>query len=1200
MRNFCLIILLQVFFFTFHANADPWECGTPLLSERYTHIQNNGIVNAENVSGAPALPINFGQIENFFIHIPESSIKATCVAVGIHCYIYVDNTVLDMISANQAKDVANTFDTVIYPKVHDWIGSEFKPGLDRDNRITILFHDVGLNESGADYGGYFSSIDLHPTYPTSNRRDILYMDIYQFKERSRHTFYSSLSHEFAHLVNWYQNGGTSDQRWLEEGLASFTEWGVYGTVHNIFVDQYFADPTVSLTTANTADIYYGAAFMFLLYLYENHGGKSVIRQLASEDKLGLEAISKTIGKKHPVDFFLKWAFVNWINSPAFGLQNSYRNLPNRKISSHISQVTTYPNEIENRSIESWGIQYILFKNLPNTLEITLKQNSQANLYANLVYLFPNNKIPITLPIPSIPNPNLDESSSYIKIGQLNNEAQILLIVTSEYPQAFNCLAHPSTEDSDINIGEIENYPIRNFENLNVTLAPITVSYPPKNSTEPIHRSYGIINGIINPNSSVFIEPISQIHLSSNFREIIIHENTAFAASEWGMEVFTLNENLKKVSEIATPGTAQGIAIDGTTVFVADGNSGIQLFDVSQQQTPRLIKSIKGFQDARGVHLANGNLYALDAIRGLLIYRLQDIYNLQNPQPKRIYKTRGTPLSVSTKGEMIFLSDTAVGVYILTPDPFGGFIVNSTVPLAAVDFEIGAEYIQLVSANLHILNVENPLVPTTISRINTPGITSGIQRHQNLIYMTDKHTGFQIVNVSNPFNPQVISSVPTIGNPENIALWNPQSTDGLFVLIADGKAGIQTFDVSNPYMPKWVNHYNEEGTAFGLGISDNETMISVALGKGGIKIIELTNPYSGNLVREIRTIPGDMGALSTNIENEYCYIGHTDGMMIVDIISGETIAKIDTNEPVWAIALIDNYAYLCTKSLVVVDVTVPQLSRIIARRELSGSAYKIALNSSHAFVAALEGGVHILDISEPTFPRHVAEYTTQGTATNITLTDTHAYVLDTNLGVLKLDISDPTEPTLQSQYVDTTLPIAAKTNGEFLYLLDIESLHGINTKTMQRHALYTQFQSPTDLIVSDNAIYVTDQNQLTLFNINSRNNNLGVEDPFLDDEQVPINSSTIITNQLLQNYPNPFNPDTWIPYSLTEGTEVTLSIYNEYGQLIVNIQFGHKLPGNHVAHWNGRNANREKMASGVYFYRISTDKFTATRKMVLQR
>ncbi|MDE0427492.1 MAG: cohesin domain-containing protein [Candidatus Poribacteria bacterium] len=102
--------------------------------------------------------------------------------------------------------------------------------------------------------------------------------------------------------------------------------------------------------------------------------------------------------------------------------------------------------------------------------------------------------------------------------------------------------------------------------------------------------------------------------------------------------------------------------------------------------------------------------------------------------------------------------------------------------------------------------------------------------------------------------------------------------------------------------------------------------------------------------------------------------------------------------------------------------------------------------------------------------------------------------------------------------------------------------------------------------------------------------------------------------LLPNYPNPFNPETWIPYQLSEPAEVTLRIYAVNGELVRTLALGHIPAGiyqsrSRAAYWDGKNEVGESVASGVYFYTLSTEStrdsvtagnFTATRKMLIRK
>ncbi len=1184
-------------------HAEPWKCGTPLLCEHTPTIQENGS-NRSNVLAAPAAPAKLGQIDRFFIHLPETSINAICVAVGIHCYVYVDETFQDMLTIAEAESVSKTFDNDIYSKVHHWIGTEFQPGLDRDNKITILFHDVGMNASGKDYGGYFSPTDQKPTYPTSNRRDMLYMDIFQFKERTRHTFYSSLAHEFAHLVNWYQNGGTTDQRWLEEGIASFTEFGIYGTVHTLFVDGYLAEPSMSLTTANTFESYYGAAFMFLLYLYEKHGGINYIRQLAAEDTLGIPAIDATLGEnKDFVDVFLKWGIANWLNNPVNGRDLSYHNLPKRKVTKPTPRITRYPTTSIDIPIDSWGMEYILLQNLPENIEITLTPNNQSKLHANIAYFAPNRNHPIIIPVPTLADPNLENNQNIneIELTNLMHEGEILLVVTSEYPQTFRYVAVEGQGNTPIDINNIEIIPIRDLQHTNNQLNPRTVTYSPHSSSQEINLIRNVGISLISSNLAPKLEPMTQIHLSSKYNQIEVHEENAFAASDWGLEIFNLTPTPIHIGEIETPGTANAIAVDGNYVYISDGVAGVHQIDINQLTSPSITKTLTGFHDARDIHIADGNLYALDTVRGLLIYNIQDILNKETPHPRRTYKTAGIPLNVSTDIDgNIYVSDSAQGLYKLTLDPFAGFIINGIAALFAYDFEIIGNNALVASADMRILDIRNPFAPAHISQENTPGLVSSLRFYNGLLYLTDRQSGLHIVNVNNLKIPRVVSTIPTYGNAENVALWYSDDRE-TFAYVADGKAGIQTINVSNPNTPIWINHYNAGGNTSSLDVVNDSDEITVAIanGTGGLKVAEFNDPYNGEITQHIQT-SGQQGVLSVKIRRQHGFIGTDNGLDVVHLETGEILSQISTKDPVFAIALINDYAYLCAKSLFVVDIKVPERSRIVAQRILPGTAYRITYEESHVFIASLEGGVQVFDIADPAEPRLISQYETVGAATNVTIDGDNLYVLDNRNGILKLDAQNPNQLVLTGEYPDTQLPIAAAVKGEYLYLLDIESLQIIDTGSLHRQARFSQFQSPTDLVLTDSTVYVTDQYQLKIFRVHTDQSRLAVEEYPKDGiyHSKPLISAP--KNQLLQNHPNPFNPETWIPYSLANNSNVSLTIYDTHGNLVIQQTLGFQKSGNHSAYWDGRNIHGEPVASGVYYYTIKSEEFSQTRKMVVRR
>ena len=84
-----------------------------------------------------------------------------------------------------------------------------------------------------------------------------------------------------------------------------------------------------------------------------------------------------------------------------------------------------------------------------------------------------------------------------------------------------------------------------------------------------------------------------------------------------------------------------------------------------------------------------------------------------------------------------------------------------------------------------------------------------------------------------------------------------------------------------------------------------------------------------------------------------------------------------------------------------------------------------------------------------------------------------------------------------------------------------------------------------------------------------------------------------------NYPNPFNPSTIIKYLLQKDSFVNVSIYNIKGQKVATLVDEKLLTGNHSIVWNGKDKDGNSVSSGVYFYKIETDKNQKTiNRMVL--
>jgi len=87
-------------------------------------------------------------------------------------------------------------------------------------------------------------------------------------------------------------------------------------------------------------------------------------------------------------------------------------------------------------------------------------------------------------------------------------------------------------------------------------------------------------------------------------------------------------------------------------------------------------------------------------------------------------------------------------------------------------------------------------------------------------------------------------------------------------------------------------------------------------------------------------------------------------------------------------------------------------------------------------------------------------------------------------------------------------------------------------------------------------------------------------------------------KLMGNYPNPFNPTTAISFALAKPGHVEIKIYNIKGSLVKTLVDSQQEAANHKFMWNGVDNSGAPVSSGMYFYKVKTEGYSKTKKMLL--
>lgn len=270
------------------------------------------------------LAVQVGDVEGFWMSDLDSNsrceIDATLVLALEHVLVYVENGV-DVDLAALERD-ARTFNDEIYPRNRELFGSEWSPGIDGDARLTILNARI----PGA--GGYFSSGDEVPSAVNqySNEREMFYINV-ENAAPGGEGYLSTLAHEFQHMIEYNETDRSAT--WFNEGLSQLAEeLNGFGDSVQSLGAVFLAEPDLQLTDWGSSPSeslqHYGAAYLFVSYLYQQYGQQLDLKRLIEQGAgTRLEAIAELAGEQNASiedfgDLYADWATTNLLNNPAVG------------------------------------------------------------------------------------------------------------------------------------------------------------------------------------------------------------------------------------------------------------------------------------------------------------------------------------------------------------------------------------------------------------------------------------------------------------------------------------------------------------------------------------------------------------------------------------------------------------------------------------------------------------------------------------------------------------------------------------------------------------------------------------------------------------------------------------------------------------------------------------------------------------------
>lgn len=268
----------------------------------------------------------------------------------------------------------------------------------------------------------------------------------------------------------------------------------------------------------------------------------------------------------------------------------------------------------------------------------------------------------------------------------------------------------------------------------------------------------------------------------------------------------------------TPGRARDVAISGDYAIVADGETGIQVIDMTDKTAPAIVGSCDTPGSASGVAVSGNDAFIADGEAGMTV----------------------VTIAAKTAPALIISVDT--------PGTASGIAVSGNYAVVA-DGEAG----------LQLIDITNKTAPVSIGSCDTPGNAAGVTISGNHAYVADGDKGLAVVDITDKTAPTLTASVDTPGTAGAVAVI------GNYAYVADGEKGVSVMDLADPALPVRNENlsYNSNGFASDItgGYTTEEEALFTFVADGPAGLISL------NLLKEPADDTVDAGGSGGG-----CFIG----------------------------------------------------------------------------------------------------------------------------------------------------------------------------------------------------------------------------------------------------------------------------------------------------------------------------------------
>jgi hypothetical protein len=517
------------------------------------------------------------------------------------------------------------------------------------------------------------------------------------------------------------------------------------------------------------------------------------------------------------------------------------------------------------------------------------------------------------------------------------------------------------------------------------------------------------------------------------------------------------------------GPIRGVAVAGGRAYVAAGDAGLRVIDVSDPPSPEEIGAVDS--PGREVDVSIRGSYAYVAAQDRSIrreggLRVVDVSNAASPTLVGTLDVGGSAEAVRVVGSYAYVAAAASGLRVVdVSDPHLPVEVSGlswSAAWSALDLDVVAGRAYLLGArSLRVIDVSDPRSPVEVGSFEGFSSAQQVRVHNGYAFVGDYFQGLRILDVSQGDTPVEVAAegadgVPALDltsdrayvsfrgvglrvldvsdplSPVELGVYAaPDSVNKLYVdgplayLTTGSSSRMFIADVSDPGRPFALGSYRVTGPVVrdGRVVEEPETLGVHVRGShaflgaytAGLRVLDVTDPTAP---REVGAFERPFDAGPVFVSGSRAYVGDLYfGLWILDVSNpeaptelGNTLSSADS---VLSVHVVGDYAYIASdeEGLVIYDVSNPAQPVKVGHNWLGGvGTVEVFVQSQFAYVGS--AGLRVLDISDPTNPAEIGAYPVGARAVQVH--GAHAYVAGAQ-GIVMIDVSNPYAPREISRF-----------------------------------------------------------------------------------------------------------------------------------------------------------------------------------------